>query len=235
MLRRCFEGIVDATPAQCAVCRAWPARPLCAACRGRFGAPRPRCRRCATALPEGVAECGHCLREPPATDACHAAVSYGYPWSDLIGRFKFMGQPGWAATFVELLRRQPAISDDLAAARWVVPMPMAPLRLRERGFNQAWELARRLAPRTADARLVLRLRETAPQARLDRAARLRNLHGAFAVEPGRASDVRGERIVVVDDVMTSGASLFAVAAVLKAAGAAHVSAIVVARAEETGH
>jgi len=235
MLRRCFQGIAAATPAQCAVCRAWPARPLCAACRARFGAPRTRCRRCATALPDGVAECGRCLREPPALDACHAAVSYGYPWSDLIGQFKFMGQPGWATTFADLLRQQAAVVQDLAAARWVVPMPLASLRLRERGFNQAWELAQKLAPRTADAGLVLRLRETAPQARLERAERLRNLQAAFAVEPDRATEVRGARVVIVDDVMTSGASLFAVAAVLKAAGAAHVSAIVVARAEESDH
>jgi ComF family protein len=172
------------------------------------------------------------VHEPPPLAACHAAVSYGYPWANLISRFKFHGQAGWAAAFADLMRAQPTVAAELAGARWVVPMPLAVNRLRERGFNQAWELARRLAPATANAGLVLRLRETAAQARLDRHDRLRNLRHAFATEPAAATQLRGATVVLVDDVMTSGASLFALATALKAAGAARVSAVVLARTED---
>lgn len=186
-------------------------------------------------MPEGVAECGRCLREPSPLDACHAAVSYGYPWSGLIGRFKFQGQAGWAAAFSALMQQAPQAAEELATAHWVLPMPLAPGRLRERGFNQAWELARRLAPGRARADIALRLRETAPQAGLDRASRLRNLQHAFALEPARTAEVRGAAVVLVDDVMTSGASLCALAGVLKAAGAARVAAVVLARTEDPDH
>jgi predicted amidophosphoribosyltransferase len=110
-------------------------------------------------------------------------------------------------------------------------MPMAPARLRERGFNQALELARRLAPAKTDAALLLRTRETPAQSGLARAERLGNLRGAFAVEPLRAHELQGRRVVLVDDVMTSGASLFAAAAALRLAGAAHVTALVFARTD----
>lgn len=110
-------------------------------------------------------------------------------------------------------------------------MPLAPGRLRERGFNQALELARRLAPAKTDAALLLRTRETPAQRGLSRAERMRNLQGAFAVEPLRADALAGRRVVLVDDVMTTGASLFSAAQVLRHAGAAHVAGIVLARTD----
>ena len=113
----------------------------------------------------------------------------------------------------------------------VLPMPLAPGRLRERGFNQALELARRMAPAKTDARLLLRTRETPAQSGLARADRLLNLRDAFAVEPLRAEKAREKRIVLVDDVMTSGASLFAAAEALRLAGAAHITAVVLARTD----
>ncbi|MEP6723503.1 MAG: phosphoribosyltransferase family protein, partial [Variovorax sp.] len=102
---------------------------------------------------------------------------------------------------------------------------------RERGFNQALELVRRLAPDKTDATLLLRTRETPAQSGLTRAERLRNLRSAFAIEPLRAAEVRGRRVVLVDDVMTSGASFFAAAEVLRSAGAAHITAVVLARTD----
>ena len=110
-------------------------------------------------------------------------------------------------------------------------MPLAPARLRERGFNQSLELARRLAPDKTDPGLLLRVRDTPAQHGLARAQRLLNLQGAFAVEPLRAASLRGRRVVLVDDIMTSGASLFAAAQVLRAAGAAHLTGLVLARTE----
>lgn len=232
MFTELLQGLTAAAPAQCEVCRAWPAQPLCARCLAQFAVPRRRCRRCALALPEGVELCGRCVASPPPLDACHAAASYGYPWAGLIGRFKFSGQPGWADAFARLLAALPPVRECLAAADRVLPMPLSRERLAARGFNQAHELARRLAPARADAGLALRLRDTPSQARLDRQARLANLRHAFALEPARAHEVRDRRIVLVDDVMTSGASLFALARVLREAGASHVAAVVVARTEE---
>ncbi|WP_427913754.1 phosphoribosyltransferase family protein [Ramlibacter sp. MMS24-I3-19] len=227
------RGIARAAPARCEVCRAWPARPVCAACEARFAATRHRCRTCALAIPEGVDRCGRCLRRPPPLDACHAAVSYGYPWATLVGRFKFGDEAGWAGTFSDLLLRDTMLRDRIADARWVVAMPLSRERLAHRGFNQAHELARRLAPAKADASLVVRVRDTASQAELDHDSRQANVRRAFALEPARAASVHGQRVLLVDDVMTTGASLFALAHVFREAGASDVAAAVFARTEDT--
>lgn len=223
-----------ALPGRCAICGSWPGDPVCGACVARFVRPRPRCARCALPVPAGVRECGACLREPPPLDACHAAVDYAYPWSGLVARYKFQGQPGWGGAFAGLLRSAPGVEHAVARADMVLPMPLAPGRLAARGFNQALELARRLAPAKVQPRLLLRLRETPPQAELARRERLANVRGAFAADPLRAGCLRGLRTLLVDDVMTSGASLYAAAQALRVAGAAEVSAVVLARTEEPG-
>jgi ComF family protein len=234
MLRRWIEHLARRVPSQCAVCRAWPAQPVCEACVARFAQPAPRCRRCALPVPEGVAECGRCLTEPPPLDACHAALPYDYPWSVLVGRYKFGGDAGWARTFAALMRSAPWIEPALEQADVVLPMPLTPRRLAQRGFNQSWLLARALAPAKADAGLLVRVRETAEQATLDRKARFANMAGAFAAEPLRATRLRGRSVALVDDVMTSGASLHAAARALRDAGAVRVTGIVLARTDEPG-
>lgn len=198
----------------------------------RFAQPRPRCRLCALPVAHGVAECGRCIGEAPPLDACHAALPYEFPWSGLVAEFKFGGQPGWAASFATLMRSAPWVEPALDEADLVLPLPLSRGRLAERGFNQALLLARALSPAKADAGLLLRVRHTQPQSQLDRKARLRNVQGAFAVEPLRHAAVRGKRVVLVDDVMTSGASLFGAARVLREAGAAHVTGLVLARTDE---
>lgn len=241
MLRELLARSWDALPGkswhalagQCAVCRRWPARTLCEACVARFAQPVPRCATCALPVRAGMARCGACLREPPPLDSCIAAVTWGYPWSASIASYKFAGQPGWAAAWATLLRSAPWAEPALEAADSVIPMPLSVQRLRERGFNQALEIARRLAPAKTDAHTLLRIRDTAPQRALDREGRLRNVRGAFAVEPSRLARVRGRHLLLVDDVMTSGASLHAAALALRQAGAAGVSALVLARTDET--
>jgi ComF family protein len=220
-----------ATTSRCAVCGAWPARPLCQGCVLRFAAARQRCRLCALPLPHGPDVCGGCLREPPPLDACYAAVSYAYPWSGLIARFKFSGEPGWARVLAERMAAVPGVRSELDAAHLVLPMPLAARRLSERGFNQALLLARGLERRKAEARLLLRLRETGSQTSLDRQARRANVADAFGVEPLRAGELRGRAVVLVDDVMTSGASLHGAARALRQAGASRVAAVVLARTE----
>ena len=228
LARRAGAGL-GALPSQCAVCHAWPSRALCDACVGRFAQPVPRCRTCALRVPESETQCGECLRHPPPLDLCLAACDYDWPWTDCISRFKFEGQAGWATPLALLMHSMPWAEQALESADRVLPMPLFPRRLRERGFNQSLELARRLAPGRVDAQLLLRLRDTPAQSGLNRAQRLHNLRGAFAPAPLRTHEVRGARLLLIDDVMTTGASLSSAAQALRDAGAAGVSALVLAR------
>lgn len=231
MFHGLFKGLLNALPSQCLVCHAWPAQPLCEACVNRFAQPQPRCQTCALPVAPGITCCGRCLANPPALDRCLAAVSYAYPWSNLIVGYKFNEQTGRADAFALLLRSTPWVEPALDAADLVLPMPLAGQRLRTRGFNQALLLARQLAPDKTDPRLLLRIKDTPPQSALTRAQRLVSVQDAFAVEPLRVHQLKGKRLVLVDDVMTSGASLFAAARVLRAAGAAHITGLVIARTE----
>lgn len=234
-LRSPFSSLIASlaarVPSQCAICRDWPSRPLCDPCIARFALPVARCPTCAIPVPTGVERCSDCVRRPPPLDACIAACAYAWPWPGHISHFKFRGETGWAAAFAQLMRSAPWAEPALERCDLVLPMPLATARLRERGFNQSLELARRLSSAKTDATLLLRTRDTPAQRGLARAERLLNLRGAFAVEPLRAAAVRGRRIVLVDDVMTSGASLFAAAQVLRAAGATHLTGLVLARTE----
>ena len=231
---RPFSTLLDRLPSQCAVCHAWPSRPVCDACVARFAPQMPRCVTCAVPVPAGVPRCGECVRHPPPLDACVAACAYVWPWPSHIGAFKFQGQAGWAAPFAILMRSAPWVEPAIEQCDLLMPMPLSPARLRDRGFNQALELARRLSPGKTDPGLLLRTLDTPAQSGLTRAERLRNLRGAFAVEPLRAAEVQGRRIVLVDDVMTSGASLFAAAQVLRNAGAVHLTGLVLARTDPPG-
>lgn len=214
------------------MCGAWPATALCASCAASFARPQHRCRLCALPLAGGAEVCGACLREPPPLDACLAAVSYAYPWSTLVARFKFSGEPGWAEALAERMALVPGAAQEIAQADLVLPLPLAPRRLAERGFNQALLLARGLAPERTQARLLLRLRETGSQATLARKERRLNVRHAFGVEPLRAAEIQGRSVLLVDDVMTSGASLHSAAQALRQAGARRVSALVLARTDE---
>lgn len=189
---------------------------------------------CALPLPHPAKRCGTCLKTPPPLDLCLTATAYAWPWVDLIARFKFKHRAGWAGPLATLMLSAAWVEDTLDAADWVLPIPLSAERLSERGYNQAWLLARQLRPTKADAKLLLRTRDTPSQRSLPRAERLANLEGAFAVEPLRALQIRGKRVVLIDDVMTSGASLHTAARVLRQAGALHISAVVLARTEAGG-
>ena len=229
--RRAFSSIAAGLPSQCAVCRAWPAQPICDACVARFAPPAPRCSTCAVSVAPGVSRCAACASIPPPLDACHAACAYAWPWPDRIAEFKFRGNVGLASPLATLLRSAPWIEAAVERADIVLPMPLTGARLRERGFNQAHELAKRLAPAITDPGLLLRTRDAPAQSGLTRAERLRNLSGMFALEPLKVSAVRDRRVVLVDDVMTTGASVFTAAEVLRRGGASHITAIVLARTD----
>lgn len=226
-----FQRLLQRLPSQCLVCHDWPTPTVCEACVGQFAQPVSRCQTCALVVPQLVPQCGACITTPVPLDACLSAVSYAYPWAGLIARFKFNEQTGLAAALALLLKSTPWVEPALEAATLVLPMPLSAQRLHTRGFNQALLLARQLAPGKTDATLLLRIKDTPPQRTLSRTERLRGVNDAFAVAPLRAHLVQGARVVLVDDVMTSGASLFAAARTLRAAGATHITGLVVARTE----
>jgi len=177
--------------------------------------------------------CGACLRRDGALDLSVAGVDYGFPWDGLLQQFKFGGRPELASL---LLDRLDAALDVILppAPDWLLPVPLARQRLRERGYNQSWELARQLARRRGlhcDARLLLRTRDTPHQIALPAEQRASNMRGAFAIEPLRLAELRGRSVALVDDVMTTGATLRELARVLKAAGVVHVQAWIIARTQ----
>jgi len=216
---------------QCEVCRQWDHSALCGDCIARFAAPAPRCARCGLRLALPAEACGACLLDPPPFEHTVCAADYGFPWDALIAAFKFRGRPELAAVLAERLHA--AVRSTAAPLpQWVLPVPLAPARLAERGYNQAWELARRLARAlgvAADAHLLWRPADSLHQADLGRADRQRSLRGAFMVDPRRRGEIAGRRVALVDDVMTTGATAREAATALLRGGAAAVDVWVVAR------
>ena len=226
-------------PSQCEVCRLWSCARLCPDCATRFAAPVARCERCALRLPGGATICGACLNQQPPQRHAVCVADYAFPWDSLIAAFKFQGQAELAGAFAPLLARavdQASVSRAAQPApELLLPVPLVAGRLRERGYNQAWELARRVARLQgirARADLLSRPVETAHQAELPRKQRLANLRAAFIVEPGGRSAIDGRHVVLLDDVWTTGATVRECAAVLLRAGAASVDAWVLARTPE---
>lgn len=217
-------------PGSCALCGRCPAPTLCAHCRAHHLAHRMlRCASCAAEMSSLSLRCGRCRAMPPAFDASLAAACYAPPVDELVQRLKFGAQLPIAVAFAdEMLQALQASDCDGVDA--LLPVPLSAVRLAVRGFNQALEIARPLAralqrPLIADA--CVRVRDTAPQSGLALADRQGNMRGAFAVrEP---SAVRGRHLLVIDDVMTTGHTLNALAACLKRHGAARVTNAVFAR------
>ena len=230
------ERLLHRVPSQCAVCKSWPSHGMvCEPCVTRFAQPARRCTDCALALKSGISpditRCGACIVQPPPLDECLAAVSYDFPWKHCISSYKFGNDPAWAGTFALLMKSAPWIEPAIDCADLLMPVPLSPARLQHRGYNQALELCKRLNPSKTDARLLLRIKDTLTQSTLNKQERLKNVKAVFAVEPLRAQELHGKRVVLVDDVMTSGATLFAAATALRHAGASHITAIVFARTE----
>ncbi len=206
----------------CQLCALPSNTPLCAACLAQhFGDAVPRCPRCALRAP-----CGACVLAPPRFVRALALGDYTPPLDRLIERLKFGAQPRlgrWLG--VQLAQRWHAAG--LALPHCVVAVPLAPARLRERGYNQAWEIALGFAAALrlrVDAGALQRCRDTAAQSLLPRAARAANVRGAFV-----AHARPGTRMLLVDDVMTSGCTLDAAADALLRGGAAEVAVAVALR------
>jgi ComF family protein len=215
-------------PPACAACGTRPAPgAFCAACAGALEPlPQRRCARCALPL-EGGAICPPCRRDPPAFDRLGAAFVHGGPVADAVHRLKYRGRREVAAALAPILAGR--FHRELAAAHVVAPIPLHASRRVERRYDQAALLARevaRLAGCPLDPRLLVRVRATTGQVGQGRAARLRNLEGAFT-----ARAVPGRRVLLIDDVVTTAATASAASAALKQAGAREVVVVAVSRAE----
>jgi ComF family protein len=198
----------------------------------------PVCARCGApfAYDHGAgAECAACLARPPAFDSARAAIVYNEASHRLVIGFKHSDRTELAPMFARFLAR--AGAPLLGAGALIVPAPLHPRRLLARRYNQAGLLALGLGRETGCAVLsgaLRRVRATPPQARLSADARRRNVAAAFAVRARFARTIAGARIVLIDDVLTTGATLSACARALKRAGAARVDALVLARTVRDG-
>ena len=214
------------------MCGRWQAQAVCTACQRSWRITLPRCLRCALPWPDPARafDCPACEARQPEFDRAIAALDYLPPWSGLISRFKFQRASSLQAPFVAMMAD--AIRQRPHRVDLILPVPLSAGRLAERGYNQAWLLAKGLGQalhhRTADNAL-LRTRSTPRLMNLDSEERLRAIRGAFQVSPNWTAKLRGRHVALVDDVLTTGATLDEISRVLRQHGVAGVSAWVLAR------
>lgn len=203
---------------------------LCLGCRDDLPFNRHACQQCALPLPDVAAKnafCGQCQKQPPKFDRCYAPLRYAYPLDHLISNFKFRSKLAQgqllAGLMADFLLHQQCELPEL-----IIPVPLHVSRLRERGFNQALELARPLARRfnrPVDSRLAVRNRATLPQMELSKKARCKNVRGAFEL----IGQLEVRHVAIIDDVVTTGSTVNELATVLRRGGAERVDIWAIAR------
>jgi ComF family protein len=231
-LDRIVSGLRLLAAPQCAVCRVESGDPVCTGClKDFFDASPARCHACAGRLPvtsrvpQAAMRCGRCLAAPPGFDQTIALGDYAPPLDGMVMALKSGGRLDLARVFGQLLA---ARAQDCPHLECIVAVPLAWPRQRERGFNQSQEIARVVARRLSlplRRQALVRVRAGPPQQSLPLQARRRNVRGCFALR----SPLAAGTIAVVDDVLTTGATLDEVAQVLKRGGAARVVNLVIAR------
>jgi ComF family protein len=230
-LRQIALQILDELlPSLCILCGGQSSDALCATCRINYGVRNTSCCTCcAIRLPEvsHSLKCGKCLSDPPAFDLSFAATDYAPPIDQLLQSLKFRAKLPLAKAFGRLLTELPALPNSVDL---IIAVPLSLERLAERGFNQSLEIARVLAQHwklPLATNVCLRVKHTQTQASLPVHQRRVNMRNAFAVQNTQL--VIGKRILLVDDVMTTGHTLNELAHCLKRHGAIHVTNFVVAR------
>ena len=191
----------------------------------------PCCGRVYLKAANGDHHCGVCLAAPWHFTQARAIFLYEEPVKEVIHRFKYQGKTACLPSFASFARSLPHVA-EMKDADWIVPVPLHQSRLRERGFNQALLLARAFFPkdRRVALDLLVRSRPTEPQTSFNGAARRTNLKNAFAVK--KPQQLAGKKILLIDDVFTTGTTVNECARVLKKAGAAEVMVLTLARVKE---
>lgn len=233
--RRLVEPVLTVVfPSACASCGhllAQPTRgPLCGPCWDTLPRHRAPACRCGLPRPPGRATCGRCRRGHQPFAAGASLGPYEGSLRAVIHELKYRGRRRVAGRLAEALLEDGPTRALVGGSDVLVPVPLHPHRLRERGFNQAAVIARELGRRTGrpwDDGVLVRRKDTAPQAGLSAAARRRNVAAAFAVR--RRSRVVGHVVTLIDDVFTTGATAYACARALREAGASEVRLLSVAR------
>jgi len=209
---------------------------LCCECAADLPRNEPACTVCAAPLAAGTAAllvCGQCLRDPPSFRSSLVPFRYAYPLDHLVRGLKFRNHLACGRVLGQMfVRRLAACAEPLPEA--IIPVPLAPGRYRQRGYNQASELAHAIQRGTGvavRADVVIRQRETAEQAGLDRKARRRNVKGAFAA----LAPLCAQRVAILDDVVTTGSTVRELADVLQGTGVEQIVVWAIARTEATGH
>lgn len=196
---------------------------ICDACTKALPWHTDYCPQCA--LPSTHKQlCGDCLTSPPDFDDTQALFRYAFPINAMLQQYKY----GQAMYLAETLATLIVEKLNLATRASLLPMPLHPKRLQHRGFNQSLEIARLISQKTGlpiDHQSCQRIKLSPPQASLSLKERVMNMHNAFSC----GQNLAGQHMILLDDVMTTGATLNSLAKTLKQAGAAKVSCIVVAR------
>lgn len=215
-------------PTSCVLCHSPQKsdRSLCDFCLSHFVRPLQTCQICAQALPPLEKFCGRCLRQRPHYDQAISAFLYQPPLSHLISKLKFQEALYLGKIFGSLLAER---CRNLPTPDYLIPVPLHPRRLRQRGFNQAQEIAKALSRALSiplALKAVRRVSHRPAQTALRRQERLRNLRGAFEVHP----KFQAQHVALIDDVMTTGSTVNEIARVLKRQGILKVEVWTLARA-----
>lgn len=204
-------------------------RDLCNDCRSLLPYNPCACPRCALPIPQPAPACGRCIKRPPPASAALAPFLYADPVDRWLPRFKFGRDLAAGRVLADLLLEDQRLSTLIEGIDALVPLPLHRARLGERGYNQALELARPLA-RALDLPLrpawLQRVRATAPQTGLDARTRRRNLRGAFVASEAMS----GKRVLLIDDVITTGSSMLEASRACRRAGTIEVRVLAAARA-----
>lgn len=225
-------------PPRCVICgtsfRPPPARDLCNACHADLPWIAKSCTRCGLPIPESAPPgtlCGQCVKKAPPFDRCIAPYTYEPPIRDLVTRLKYGGRLANARLLGDLLAEY-LVASTATLPDVMLPVPLHPSRIRERGFNQALEIGRTLSRRLRiplDRYSLRRVRAGAAQAGLDRRQRRANVRGAFAVKPG----FQAGHVAIIDDVVTTGQTAIEVARTLRQAGIGEISVWAIARTPDS--
>lgn len=240
-------------PAVCHVCGLWFASSpnnsaWCTDCNATFVAAAHRCIQCALTAPTAAVDnrntggsyrCGACCAKPPTWQSAHVAVDYAFPWAGLIAQFKYKRHTALARPLAGLIANAHHCNAALRQADVWLGVPISQHKLGTRGFNQTHVLLDQLATPLRDCagaqywpqskHFAIRSQHTVSQMGLDRAQRLRNLSGAFALSQQGVAGLHGKHVLLVDDVYTTGATLMALANVVQQVQPASLHVCVLAR------